>query len=162
MRINQGVEWAIHACVNLVWIDGGPASSARLAEFHELPPAYLNKQLQALSRAGVLKSVPGQHGGFALARAPEAISTLDVMQAIEGDEPAFRCAEIRQRGPLPASKASCRTPCQINSIMLGAEAAWRAELDRHTIAEIAADVSATAPAVPERVRRWFLRGADRS
>ena len=67
MRTSQGVEWALHACLNLSWLDA-PAPTGTLAAFYDLPPAYLNKQLQALVRAGILTSTPGPRGGFQLAR----------------------------------------------------------------------------------------------
>ena len=54
--------------------------------FDDLPPAYLNKQLQALVRAGILSSTPGPRGGFRLARRLEDISVLDVVVA--GELPA--------------------------------------------------------------------------
>ena len=68
--MGQGVEWALHCCVNMAWTPAGEAvNSARLAEFYKLPGAYLNKQLQALVRAGILASVSGPRGGFQLAQA---------------------------------------------------------------------------------------------
>ncbi len=59
MRMSEGVEWALHCCVTLAWLgDERPVSTARLASSFELPPAYLNKRLQALVRAGILSSTP--------------------------------------------------------------------------------------------------------
>src|SRR4051812_21587601 len=85
MRMSEGVEWALHSCLNLAWVEPGEAmTAARLAAFYELPTAYLNKQLQALARAGIVTSTPGPRGGFRLARPPERITLLDVVTAIEG------------------------------------------------------------------------------
>lgn len=47
---------------------GRPVSSKELAARHELPPRRLETILQALVRAGILKSVRGPAGGYALAR----------------------------------------------------------------------------------------------
>ena len=68
--MNEGVEWAMHSCVNLSWLPGEAVTAKRLAAFYDLPTAYLNKQLQALTRAGILTSVSGPKGGFQLARDP--------------------------------------------------------------------------------------------
>jgi DNA-binding IscR family transcriptional regulator len=57
---------------------------------------------------------------------------------VEGDEPAFRCTEIRQRGPVPASPSAVRSPCAIAVTMARAEHAWRKELGTTTIADIGA------------------------
>ena len=156
MKMGQGVEWALHACVNLAWAGPErPLPVAALAELNDLPAPYLNKQLQALARAGVLTSVPGARGGFSLARPAEDITVLDVVQAVDGTEGAFRCTEIRQQGPLPASRSASRTPCQIASVMGRAEAAWRAELAAETIAGLAGQVEAKVPQTPVRIRRWL-------
>jgi Rrf2 family protein len=137
MRLSQGVEWALHCCSILAAVP--PANvvpSARLAELHDVPPAYLAKQLQALSVAGIVESLPGPRGGYRLARAARDITVLDVVLAVEGDEPAFTCTEIRQCGPGACAPSAYRGPCGIARIMWDAEDAWRAELARHTIADL--------------------------
>lgn len=151
----EGVEWALHSCLNLAWV--GPeraVPTAALAAFYELPAAYLNKQLQALARAGVVYSTPGPGGGFRLARDPEQITLLDVVVAIEGREDAFQCTEIRQRGP-GATPDAPTAPCLVDQAMRRAEIAWRAELASQTIAELQAAVRQAAPEVPVRARQWF-------
>jgi Rrf2 family protein len=85
MRMSEGVEWAIHSCLNLTWLEPGEAvTAARMAAFYRLPAAYLNKQLQALARAGILTSTPGPRGGFRLARGPEDITLLDLGTELAG------------------------------------------------------------------------------
>ena len=60
MKINSGVEWAAHACALLATLPPGWSLSAQaLAAYHEVPPAYMAKQLQALSKAGIVKSNRG-------------------------------------------------------------------------------------------------------
>lgn len=152
--MSEGVEWGLHCCVTLAWLDGeGPVSTARLAASFELPAAYLNKRLQALVRAGILTSTPGARGGFQLARAPERITLMDVVAAIEGTEDAFRCHEIRRRGAgAEASDREFGRPCGISTAMRKAELAWRRELAAQTIADVVAGTPASAG---ERTRRWF-------
>ena len=137
MRIGEGVEWAIH-CATVLAVIPPDASlpGARLAEFHQVPSAYLAKSLQALSRAGIIESLPGRNGGYRLARAARDITLLEIVLAVEGYEPAFRCSEIRRRGPgaMPARKYV--SPCGIASAMWRAEEAWRAELQAVTVADM--------------------------
>ncbi|MFH8404930.1 RrF2 family transcriptional regulator [Streptomyces sp. NPDC018019] len=154
MRMSEGVEWALHCCVTLVWLgDERPVSTARLAASFDLPPAYLNKRLQALVRAGILSSTPGARGGFRLAKPPERISLMDVVAAIEGTEDAFRCTEIRRRGAgAEAPDRDFRRPCGISTAMRRAELAWRRELAKQTLADVLAGTPGSAA---ERTRRWF-------
>ena len=156
MRMSRGIEWAVHCCLNLAWAGPEEAVPAnRLANFYDLPTAYLNKQIQALVRAGIASSVSGPRGGFRLARPPERISLLDIVTAIEGPDPAFRCAEIRQQGPFGGDQESVTGRCLVDQAMRRAELAWRRELAAQTIADLTEAVEREAPGVPGRTHRWF-------
>jgi len=144
--MGRGVEWAVHSCVNMAWTPAGEAvNSARLAEYYQLPGAYLNKQLQSLVRAGVLASVSGPRGGFHLARRPENITVLDVVLALEGPEPAFRCEAILGNVPQPDRRENYARTCLISQTMRQAELAWRQALARQTIAGIAESMERRFP-----------------
>ncbi|MFJ6778638.1 RrF2 family transcriptional regulator [Streptomyces yangpuensis] len=157
--MSEGVEWALHSCVNLAW--SGPdraVSAARLAAWHDLPAAYLNKQLQALARAGILTSSPGPRGGFRLARPLAAVSLMDVVAAVEGPEEAFRCAEIRRQGPgagEPAAEGADAADCAIAHAMTRAELAWRKALAAQDLDEIRQQAERQAPEAPQRLRAWL-------
>lgn len=141
MKLNEGVEWATHCCTILGSLPPGVALPAyRLAEFHDVPPDYLGKQLQALRRAGIVESTPGRRGGYRLGRPAAAISLLDIVVAVDGGEPAFRCTEIRQRGPSAVGPEHYVRPCGIARAMWRAEEAWRAELDSVSIADLVAEL----------------------
>jgi Rrf2 family protein len=151
MRMSQGVEWALHTCLNLSWL-GTPVPTSTLAAFYELPPAYLNKQLQALARAEILTSTSGPRGGFQLARDPEAISLLDIVTAIEGPEELFRCDQILDKGPGEHTGVDYRHSCAFAHAMRGADLAWRRELAGKTLADIRADVEHGHPEAPANTR----------
>ncbi|GAB2553701.1 RrF2 family transcriptional regulator [Kribbella endophytica] len=155
MKMNEGVEWALHSCVNLCWIPGETVTAKKLAAFYELPTAYLNKQLQALSRAGIMSSTSGPKGGFQLAKRPEDITLLDVVVAIDGPEDAFRCTQILKQGPGADPKADYRKTCLVSSTMRRAEVVYRRELAARTIADLVADVERGFPQTPESTRAWF-------
>ncbi|MBG0507883.1 Rrf2 family transcriptional regulator [Agrobacterium leguminum] len=143
MKLGDGVEQAIHSVGMLAGLsEGGVLSAAALAEFHGVSTSYLLKHLQSLSNAGIVATVPGPKGGYRLARATDRITLLDIVLAVEGPQPAFRCAEIRQRGPNPLPGRYFTKPCGINAAMLKAEKAYRAELAKTTIADILDDLAA--------------------
>ncbi|HEX2848984.1 MAG TPA: Rrf2 family transcriptional regulator [Acidimicrobiales bacterium] len=137
MRIGEGVEWAIHCCTLLAVVgEERPLPVARLAEFHGVPAPYLAKQMQALARAGIVESVAGKRGGYRLRKAPPEVSLLDIYDAVEGDAAAFRCTEIRQRGPAALEPDRYRKPCGIARAMWAAEEAFRAQLRSTTLADL--------------------------
>jgi Rrf2 family protein len=146
MRMSDGVEWGVHCATVLGALPEGVAlSAARLAEYHDVPAAYLAKHLQALTRAGVFLALPGPRGGYRLARAASETTGLDVVEADDGSQPAFRCTEIRRRGPSAVDPAEYRIPCGIHRAMVRADAAWRDELRRTTIADLLVGIVAEAP-----------------
>ncbi|MFI5711493.1 RrF2 family transcriptional regulator [Kribbella sp. NPDC051620] len=155
MKMNEGVEWAVHSCVNMCFIPGEAVTAKRLAAFYELPTAYLNKQLQALTRAGILSSTSGPKGGFQLAKAPDKITLLDVVVAIDGSDDAFRCTQILKAGPGADEKADYRKTCVVSMSMRKAELTYRRELAAKTIADLVEQVESTYPGTADNTRKWF-------
>lgn len=143
MKLSEGVEAAIHCAATLASLDrNSTMPGAALAEAFGLSPSYLLKHLNQLTAAHILESLPGPAGGYRLARAAEQITLLDVVLAIEGREPAFRCGEIRQRGPVKIGASAYVKPCGINAAMLKAERAYRAALAEVRISDIVAEYAA--------------------
>jgi Rrf2 family protein len=154
--MSQGVEWALHTLLNMTWVEDDEAiTTATLAAFYDLPPAYLNKQLQALVRAGILSSTSGPRGGFRLARSPERTTLLDVVLAIEGPQDAFRCESILRNGPGGRPDVDYVEACVISQAMHGAEVAWRAALGATSLADLRATVLQRFPETPAGTRRRF-------
>ena len=158
MRLGDGVEWTLHCCTVLGAMPPDLAVPASvLAEFHGVPSAYLAKQMQALSRAGIVESVPGRNGGYKLARPTADITLLDVVLAIEGPGRAFRCTEIRQQGPSAIAPASYVKPCGIAAAMWRAEEMYREGLAATSIADLVADLDVEVdPEQNDKAFVWFV------
>src|SRR5438309_1327586 len=157
MQLGQGVEWALHCCTVLALVPPDHAlPAARLAEYHGIPPAYLAKHLQALAAAGLVESVAGRKGGYRLARPAREITVLAVVDAVEGGEPAFRCSEIRRRGPARVAAREYRAPCGIATVMQDGENAWRARLDDVTIGDLVHGLAVSvSPVAVRKATAWF-------
>jgi DNA-binding IscR family transcriptional regulator len=94
-------------------------------------------------------------GGYRLARPPAQITVLEVVQAVDGDDTAFQCREIRRRGPAATdAPGAYRRPCGIARAMWRAEDAWRAELAATTIGDLISELIATVPSAQ------LVRGAE--
>jgi Rrf2 family protein len=80
--ISQTVEYALRAVVYLA--DQQAARTVQqIAAVTRVPPAYLSKVMQALSRGKVVHSQRGLHGGFTLVNKPEELTIWAVVQAVE-------------------------------------------------------------------------------
>ena len=137
MRYSQGVEWMLHGVGLIAQLpDGMSISRKALSEYYQLPDAYLAKHLKALVRAGVLVASSGPSGGFRLARPPQEITALDIVEAIEGSAAPFQCQEIRRRVPETLGASKYRAPCTIAVMMDRAHQAWRSALREVTVEDL--------------------------
>ena len=161
----SGVECGLHCLLYLIDSPaGGPPSSRDLAEYQGVSPSFVAKIFTQMKKAGLVTAAEGVHGGFALARAPERISVLDVVDAIEGDKPLFHCREIRRNcvlyGDDPPNWAT-RGVCQIHAVMLDAERRMRASLAETSLADIARQTDKKVPgSFLGRSRAWFEQRQD--
>jgi Rrf2 family protein len=62
----------------------GPISIRELAERNDIPKAFLEHIMLELKSQGWAKSLPGKHGGYVLAKAPEKITMGEIVRYFEG------------------------------------------------------------------------------
>ncbi|WP_299860224.1 Rrf2 family transcriptional regulator [uncultured Hoeflea sp.] len=152
MKLGDGVEVAIHCVATLAGLEPGAAMPASaLADFHGVSQSYLLKHLAKLTDAEILTSASGPSGGYQLARPADRITLADIVVAVEGQQPAFRCAEIRKRGGNPLPDNAYPLPCGINRAMLRAERVYRSALAEVRLSDIVEEfVSESDPRVIAR------------
>lgn len=164
MKIGAGVEWCAHACALLAVLPEDWALPAdALARYFDVPPAYLAKQLQALSKAGLVVSQRGATGGYRLARPAAEISLWDITEAVEGTAPSFRCQEIRQGGPCGTPARECKRPCGIAASFYAAETAFRDHLRTVSLSDILVDVAKEASSVRNKdIFEWISANVSKA
>lgn len=79
---SQTTEYAMRAVVALAAGDGKPMTTKHIAQMMRVPPSYLAKVLQSLVRGGLVNSTRGLRGGFVLAKAPDQIQLLAIMDVV--------------------------------------------------------------------------------
>lgn len=161
MMFGVGVEYALHCLLYLI----DPPADAKLvmkdiALFQGVSETYLSKIFARMKKGGLVRSTPGVKGGYELARSPEKITFLEVVEAVEGPISLFQCRNIRAhcildqgREPLPELTAGV---CTIHGVMLEAEAQLRRHLQAKTLDWLHQKVQALVPAErQEATRQWF-------
>ncbi|MCL4554764.1 MAG: Rrf2 family transcriptional regulator, partial [Actinobacteria bacterium] len=84
MRISQRLDYALQATVFLAGLGPGEhVPAGTLAQRLSLPRRFVEQQVTALARAGIIDSRRGSSGGAALSRPACDISVLDVVEALE-------------------------------------------------------------------------------
>jgi Rrf2 family protein len=85
MQITRQADYAVRAMVYLAQLGSDRrAATSQIAKEKQIPPSFLAKIVSQLSVAGLLQTSRGARGGVSLAKAPEDISLLDVVEAIDG------------------------------------------------------------------------------
>lgn len=91
--ISLTAEYALRAVLHLAAVSEGHPSLTvgQIAEATHVPPGYLSKVLQSLSRSGLIASQRGLGGGFRLVKPPAEISLYEVIQAVDPMERIRTC-----------------------------------------------------------------------
>ena len=85
MQITRQADYAMRAVAYLANLGTDRrAATSQIAEDQQIPPSFLAKIVSQLSVAGLLQTSRGARGGVSLARSPDDISFLEVVEAIDG------------------------------------------------------------------------------
>lgn len=93
MLSTRASDYALRGMVYLARKPEGELSlSAEIAAAEGMPEYFFSKIFQNLAKSGLVNSFRGSNGGFGLARRPEEIKVIEVIEAIDGALSASRCA----------------------------------------------------------------------
>lgn len=147
-HLTVGVEYGVHSLLWLTYSGDRALSSRDLADLQGISHSFLAKVFPKLEKAGIVAASEGVRGGYILARAPDEISVLQIVDAIDGRKSLFDCQEIRGRcaifGGAPPSWAS-NGVCAVHAVMLSAEKAMRDALAGQSLADIGRVLGNKAP-----------------
>jgi len=100
MQITRQADYAIRAILYLSRLSAGQrAATSQIAQEEHIPPSFLAKIVSQLSVAGLLTTSRGARGGVSLARKPDDITLLEVVEAIDGPILLNEC--VSENGTCP-------------------------------------------------------------
>ena len=106
-----------------------PVRSSEIAARVGRPKRYLEKVMQQLAHAGILKGVRGPHGGYMLARERRRIPVGEILRIVAATENDRHAPARRLRAPSCAMAALQRACAEV-------EEEFFARLDRITIEDL--------------------------
>jgi Rrf2 family protein len=136
MQLTRAADYAVRVMVHLATLpDHERALLPALTSATGAPQSFLPKVLQALCRAGLIASRRGQSGGFEILATGRLASLRAVIEAIDGPIRLNVCM---------LSGASCnRKPyCPVHPVWVRAQKAMIEELDKASVADLAAQAAA--------------------
>ncbi len=85
LKLSTKGRYGLRAMIDLAADHGaGPVLVRSVAESQGISSKYLHALLASLKSAGLVRSIRGSGGGYVLAREPEAITLLQILEALEG------------------------------------------------------------------------------
>jgi Rrf2 family protein len=108
-RISRRLDYGLQLLVELSRDqDNQPQATSYLAEKLQMPLPFLHQIGHSLEQAGMIKAIPGPHGGVRLVTAPESITLLQVVETLEGPlcvNPCLDCGDTCPRQEECTSRA---------------------------------------------------------
>lgn len=129
MRLTKFSDYALRALLFAASRPGERVTVEETAQLFGISRMHLKKVVMFLSAEGYVSAARGHHGGFMLARAPEAINLGVLLRKTEPDFGLVEC--FLSDNACPISR-SCRLAGIVNEGLQGFLAAF----DRHTLADI--------------------------
>ncbi len=138
MEITRQADYAVRAILELALQPSGARLSCEtIAQRHNIPLAFLTKISARLAAEGIVNNQRGVNGGMQLARSPEEINLLEVVEAIDGPVTFNRC----NRKPSECERS--RT-CPVHPLWAELCREFRTRLAAYNFAAIAASTRSTS------------------
>ncbi len=118
MQITRQADYAIRAVMHLAALgQGGRAPTSQIAVEQKIPSSFLAKIVSRLSISGIVQTSRGARGGVSLARRPEKISLLEVIEVIDGPISLNECVSSPDCCPFsdscPVHKIFCEAQSEL-------------------------------------------------
>ena len=131
MRLTSFTDFGLRALMRMASAPDRGFSTAELASEFALSRHHLTKIMAALAQAGIVATRRGGGGGAVLAKPADQIRLGDIVRLLETGQPLVEC--FQASGGACTIMACCRLKARLRS----AEAAFLADLDRSTLADVA-------------------------
>jgi Rrf2 family transcriptional regulator, cysteine metabolism repressor len=118
MKVSTKGRYGLRAMLELSLRDAAEPTMVRdIAAAQEISEDYLELVLISLRKAGMVRSVRGASGGYFLARPPEKITALEIIEAVEGPLQLLECLQDEERCNRTQSCAARDLWCEASTAM---------------------------------------------
>lgn len=131
LQFSQRTEYGLRALMELAARRGeGHVPARQIAKSQRIPVRFLEHQLAALHKAGIVDSQRGPGGGCALARDPSEIRIAEIVEVLEGSLVPMFCLEPHE-DPCWQSHQ-----CGLQEMWSKVESAVRGVFEQTTLADL--------------------------
>lgn len=132
MRLSTKARYAARALVELALRYGeGPVKLKDVSEKQGISLKYLEQVMFPLRVGGFVKTVKGSQGGYLVARPPDSVTLLEIVECVEGSIAPVDCVDS-------ADLCSRAESCATRDAWVGLKNVIRNELAGVSLADLAA------------------------
>jgi Rrf2 family protein len=129
LELTRRTDYAVRAMLVLARNSGQTIKGAEIARQTDIPVRFVTQVMSDLVRAELVGAVIGRAGGYRLKAAPESVSVLGIVAAVEGVLRREHCA--LKGGPCPGT-----TACEIHHVFAEAQDSFISKLGSWSLASI--------------------------
>lgn len=135
MKLSKKSSYAVKALACLGAVEAPPLLAIQeIARRENIPKKFLEQVLLALNKGGLVQSIRGKAGGYALRGTPAGITLGDIVRAVDGPFAPLPCAN--PTAPVKCAECPSLEHCWLRTVVADVGAALSTALDQITLAEI--------------------------
>ncbi|SAK87047.1 Rrf2 family transcriptional regulator [Caballeronia ptereochthonis] len=134
MRLTDYTDYALRVLLYLSVRSSGLSTIQEISDAYGISKNHLMKIVQQLGELGWVETVRGRNGGLRLAERSRALTIGEIVRKTEKDFAIVGCFGDRADG-----QQGCviQPQCRLRGVLAAARDAFLAELDKHTVEELA-------------------------
>ncbi|MFM0000083.1 MULTISPECIES: Rrf2 family transcriptional regulator [Paraburkholderia] len=134
MRLTDYTDYSLRVLLYLAVRGSGLSTIQDISDAYGISKNHLMKVVQQLGELGWVETVRGRNGGLRLAEQTNALTVGEIVRATESDFALVGCFPDQH-----GERRGCviTAQCRLRNTLEAARNAFLAELDRHTIGEVA-------------------------
>ena len=133
MRISKKTCYGLRAMIELTFhLNSGPLMSESIATKGNIPKKFLDTILGELRVAGLVHGIRGAGGGYVLAKKPNDITLLNIIESLESNLDFLKCSN-------KTSRSLCKNKqlCAVHDLLREMTVLVRGYLGGQTLSDLA-------------------------
>ncbi|CAL8473825.1 HTH-type transcriptional regulator NsrR [Caballeronia sp. S22] len=135
MRLTDYTDYSLRVLLYLSVRPSGLSTIQEISDAYGISKNHLMKIVQQLGELGWVETVRGRNGGLRIASRSRDLTIGDVVRKTENDFAIVGC--FADQGDATRQRCVIQPSCRLRGVLAAARDAFLAELDKHTVGELA-------------------------
>jgi Rrf2 family protein len=154
VKFSKKSEYGLRALIELTKSYGEPLTRQEIGERQNVPVVFLEHILLRLKHAGVVASIRGVQGGYALIKPPSKVTLGQVIRILDGPLAPIGCVSKTAYQKCVDCPYAAKAHCPLQHVMGGVRNAIADILDNYSLEDFTSGMSGVRrSSLPRRARQ---------